>query len=177
MKKGSALWIVVAAVVVVAVIVGIFAFGNHSNVSGNTISNIPYASASGQNAPAQGSAPAGVPPAPQSEAGQLFSSSGLSQYAYQVFPGPLSAAAQAAITGFKVNEQNNSDGSVVVNFLPTNPHFKSLTYTVSSGDTVYFIEKNPAEDNTATDYDALYLDDQAVVVNSSGYIVQGPSQA
>ena len=174
MKKGSALWIVTAAVVVVAVIVGIFAFGNHSNVSGNTISNAPYA---GQNAQAHGSAPAGVPPAPQSEAGQLFSSSGLSQYAYQVFPGPLSTAAQAAIAGFKVNWQNNSDGSVVVNFLPTNPHFKSLTYTVSSGDTVYFIEKNPAEDNTATDYDALYLDDQAVVVNSSGYIVQGPSQA
>lgn len=162
MKKRNALWMVVAAVVVVALIVaGILVSGRHSNPS--NYPNIPYTGSSN--------------PSQSSQSSQLFSASPYYQYAYQIFPGPLSSTSQEAIAGFNVSEQNNSDGSITINLVATNPNFPRLSYKVTQGDAVYFIETNFGEDSPTADYDGLYLDDMVVVVNSSGYITQGPGQA
>jgi len=105
----------------------------------------------------------------------LFSSSQFYQYAYQIFPGVLSPSAREAITGFNLDLKNNPDGSTTINLVATNPEYKNQTYTVQQGQKLYFIERSLRDDSGGEE--KFLGDDMAVVVNSAGYIVQGPNSA
>lgn len=167
-KKSATPWIVAGIVLVIAIIaVGFGAF----KPSGNSVKNIPHpSSANALNV----QSPSG---SPSSGSGQLLSASQYAQYAYLVFPGTLSATAKTATIGFNIKENSNSNGSTTISFMATNPRFRNLSVTASSGEKVYFIETNPAEDHASTDQDSLYLDDKVIIVNSAGEIVSGPLQA
>ena len=153
--KKSVLW-VVASAVVVAIIVAVLTLGHNSPNSTNS-------------AYSPSSSPASSP------SGQLFSSSPYSQVAYQIFPGSLSSIAQEVMAGINLKSSQNPDGTTTVTLSPTNPSFPGLAYNVSSGDKVYLVETNMGEDNPSANYDGVYADDGAIVVNSAGYIVHGPT--
>ena len=158
--KRSVLWVVVSVIAVVALVAGAMALGHHSAYSQNNVS--------GQATNTYGSASS-------SPSGQLFSSSPYSQVAYQIFPGSLSSIAQEVMAGISLKSKQNPDGTTTVTLSPTNPSFPGLAYNVSSGDKVYLVETNMGEDNPSANYDGVYADDGAIVVNSAGYIVHGPT--
>jgi len=105
----------------------------------------------------------------------LFSSSSYYPYAYLIFPGVLSPAAREAITGFNLDLKNNPDGSTTINLVATNPEYKNQSYTMKPGEKLYFIERSFGDDSDGGEH--FLGDDKAVVVNSAGYIVQGPGSA
>ncbi len=145
MQKKKAIVFGVVAVVAVAIIVAL-AF----SLSGHAVKN----------------------QSPSSNQGTLFSSSQFYRYAYQIFPGALSAEAQRATTGFNVKVQNNSDGSATINLTTINQEYQNQTYSVKQGEKLYFIERSLGDDSAGEE--RFLGDDMAIVVNSAGYIVQGP---
>ena len=102
---------------------------------------------------------------------QKFVDSDLAQYAYQIFPGPLSDQTKKMTAGFTIKNQSQPDGSTIVSLTSTNPEYKNQQYTVKSGQSLYFIEKFGGDDNSTEDKDANLKDDTAVLVDSSGNIV------
>lgn len=156
MKKSSTVTLIVVAVIVIAAIVVGLVFFFRPHPSGYAVRSGPHNF-------------------PQKAVGGLFSNTPFYQYSYQIFPGNLSSKAEQAITGFNLKIQNNSDGSTTINLIATNPEYKTQTYTVNSGDKVYFIERSLGDDSNGEDH--FFADDMAVVVNSTGDIIQGPGSA
>lgn len=103
---------------------------------------------------------------------QKFSDSVNYKYAYKIFPGTLSATARQAITGFAMTSKNLPDGSTQVTLTAEKPEYRTQSYTVKSGETLYFIEMNLRDDNSEENEDMNLHDDTAVLVNSQGYITQ-----
>jgi hypothetical protein len=103
---------------------------------------------------------------------QKFSDSLNYKYAYKIFPGTLSATAQQAITGFTMTSKNLPDGSVQVALTAEKPEYKAQSYTIKTGETLYFIEMNLRDDDNEANEDHNLHDDTAVVVDPQGYIVQ-----
>jgi hypothetical protein len=101
---------------------------------------------------------------------QLFADSPMFSFAYQIFPGALSADAKQAMTGFTTQIQTTSDGSTQVTMTATNPEYTSQQYVVKPGYKLYFIEKNPGDDSVSENKDGFLADDTAVLVDAQGYI-------
>ncbi len=156
--------LIIAGVVVVAIIVAaIIIFSGHPQApSGNAI-----APTNQGNAPMQ----------PASATGQKLSDSPYANYAYLISSDPLSSDARTALTGFKLSKAQNSDGSTTYTLTALKQGYQNQTYTVKSGQSLYFIERSLGDDNADTDEDNFLADDMAVVVDSNGVIVEGPGQA
>lgn len=152
MKKSNITLIVIAAVVATFLIVSSLTFFR-PHTSGYAVKT----SASGTQ-----------------NSGTLFSQSPYYKMAYQIFPGPLSSNARKATTGFNIQMKNGSAGTTI-NIVATNPAYKNQSYTLTSGDKLYFIERTLIDDSNGED--RFPTDDMAVVVNSQGYIVQGSGSA
>ncbi len=148
MKKRKAI-VLGVVVLIAAAIIAVLAF----SLSGRAVSN--------QNS--------------SSGSGALFSSSQFYPYSYQIFPGALSPEAQRAVTGFRLETQNDSDGSVTIKLIAINPEYQNQTYNVQPGQKLYFIERSLGDDSGGEE--RFPGDDAAIVVNSAGYIVQGPGSA
>ena len=101
-----------------------------------------------------------------------FDSSPASKFAYQIFPGPISAEAKTALAGFMLDTKTQSDGSSLITMTSTNTEYKNQTYTVKPAEILYFIEKNPKDDSESENAEKFLADDTAVVVDADGYIVQ-----
>ncbi len=102
----------------------------------------------------------------------LFSSSPYYSYAYLISGDNLSAQAKTALTGFDLTQVANSDGTITYTLTAHKQGYLNQTYTLSSGEKLYFIERSLGDDNAADNTDFFPVDDMAVVVNSQGYIVQ-----
>jgi hypothetical protein len=107
-------------------------------------------------------------PSPSAGAGPLLSSEPYASSAFQVWPGPRSAAARQALTGLSVSVHRQGAGisvtAGVVGQPPASPHLYPL------GARVYIVESSLGDDSGNTDYSLG--DDGLVVTTADGRIVQ-----
>jgi hypothetical protein len=81
----------------------------------------------------------------------------------------LDAAAVNVTSDFDIKKTVNSDGTTTIVLSSTNPEYSTQTYTLQSGEQLYFIERNLGDDSNI---DANLGDDMAIKVDAQGYIVQ-----
>ncbi len=105
--------------------------------------------------------------------GQLFAGSPYAANAYLISSGTWSANTKKALSGFNVQTSTNPDGSMQFTLNATNPEYQTQTYTVQSGEQLYFIESNLGDDSG--NEDNFPGDDKAVLVDQNGYIVSSSS--
>jgi hypothetical protein len=98
----------------------------------------------------------------------LLSSEPYASSAFQVWPGPPSAAARQALTGLNVSAHRQGTGISVtagaIGQAPAPPHLYPL------GARVYIVESSLGDDSGNTDYSLG--DDGLVVTTADGRIVQ-----
>ncbi len=102
---------------------------------------------------------------------EKFNGSRYAPFAVQIAPGPLSAAAQKALTGFEYASSTLPDGSIDVTLTAKEQNYQSQHYTVAPGQTLYFVESFAADDASSA-RDASLRDDTAILVDQNGYIVR-----
>ncbi len=108
---------------------------------------------------------------PSASAQEKFEGSRYQQFAVQIAPGPLSAAAQQALVGFDYASSTLPNGSINVTLTAKEQSYQSQQYMVAPGQTLYFIEMSSADDASGT-RDASLRDDTAILVDQNGYIVR-----
>lgn len=123
-------------------------------------------------APTQGPPASGQAPPPSAAAspaaGPKLSSQPYWQYAYQVWPGPMSQAARAALTGLVVAVHRHGSGIIVAAGATGQPKAAPTFYP--AGAKVYVIEAALGDDSNNTDFN--FGDDALVVTDSQGRIVR-----
>ncbi|MDE2026026.1 MAG: hypothetical protein KGJ07_06025 [Patescibacteria group bacterium] len=96
----------------------------------------------------------------------------LNQHAYLVYPvsGDLPADAKVAMSGWELGSTQNADGSTTVTLTPSNSEQEDhkQTFTLQSGDKLYFVELNLQDDQNGNDH--LWFDDLGIVTDSNGII-------
>ncbi len=102
--------------------------------------------------------------------GTNFNSSPLKPYAYQIAPGTISDAVKKVLTGFTVDSVANADGSTTVTLTPKNSEDQHQQYTVKQGQTLFFIEQTPVDDNADSDTDMNYRDDYGIITDANGIV-------
>ncbi len=90
------------------------------------------------------------------------------QYAYQIYPGALSAAARQALAGLKVTVHPRGGDISLTAAVNGGPASPARLYPAS--DRVYIVEVALGDDSGPTDYNLG--DDSLVVTDASGRIVQ-----
>jgi hypothetical protein len=100
--------------------------------------------------------------------GPLLSSQSYAQYAFQVWPGRLSTAGQAAETGLAITVRRQGNGLEVSAGVSGQPASAPKFYP--AGARVYVIEASLGDDSGASDYNLG--DDGLVVTDARGRIVQ-----
>lgn len=96
-----------------------------------------------------------------------------SQYAnnaYLISGDTLDSAAQAATSGFTITKTPNADGTTTIALSSTNPEYKNQSYTLQTGQQLYFIERILGDDSNNQELNLG--DDTAIIVDADGYIVQ-----
>ncbi|MDA8379762.1 MAG: hypothetical protein M0020_02870 [Actinomycetota bacterium] len=101
--------------------------------------------------------------------GPLLSSTQYGQYAYQVYPGPVSSQAQLAEAGFDVRITPGAS-RFTVRASAAGGSGSPQTSTYPNGDRVYFVEAAFGDDSGGSDYS--YSDDGVVVTDAQGRIVE-----
>lgn len=92
--------------------------------------------------------------------------------AFKIFPGELSADAKNAMVGFDLKTKDLGNGSTEVTLVAKKQEYTTQTLTVKQGESVYFIERFGLDDSKDEDTDKNLKDDNAVVVDSQGYLVK-----
>jgi hypothetical protein len=147
MKKNSTVIIVLVLVVVVILVLLISSLSKQNNLNNNSVNP------TGQN----------------TNTPVLFSDSPLSQNAYLISIPTFDANTKIALSGFNVTKSTLADGSMQIVLNSTNPDYQTQTYTVKSGEKLYFIEANLGDDGNNNDGNVG--DDTAVLVDANGFIV------
>lgn len=145
----------IVLVVIALVIVGVVLFSSHPNSTGNVVAGGSN-TVSGQNSSNTNNA-------------IKLSDTSYANNAYLISSDTLSPEAQQAISGFNINKQTNSDGTTTITLVAINPEYQNQSYTLQSGQSLYFIEMSMGDDRNGSE--TFLGDDHAVVVDSNGYIV------
>ena len=167
-----------AATAALATALAITGYQNHSLASlSATLSS--GAAVAPSSASTSSSAPSGTGSSTSSSApstasttsttGPLLSSTQYASFAYQVYPGPVSASAQAALAGFQVSTKQ-AGSNIVLTLSVAGGGQSPTTKSYPATDHVYFIEANFGDDSAGTEYNLG--DDGLIATNASGHIVQ-----
>jgi len=157
-------WVILYVVVAIA-IYGLIYYFVLAKKGGSYNSNTAVAPTAMQTSPTQN------PTATSSATGtQKFSDSNDFQYAYKIFPGTLSTASKQAMAGFAFTTKAMPDGSTQVTLTSQNTEYKTQQYTVKTGYSLYFIERNLKDDDPENDTDRTIMDDTAILVDPQGNI-------
>ncbi len=134
---------------IVIIVAGLIAFNGHSAAPG---AQINATATGGQNI---------------NSSKTLFSSTQYSQYAYQVYPGPMSQQAQSALAGFNITSfvLPNNTAKVTLTFLGTN---QNQSIALRPNYKLYIIETTFGDDGFH--FDSSLGDDGFVVVDPNGYV-------
>lgn len=100
---------------------------------------------------------------------QLFENSVYKPYAYLISTDRIDASTQQALSGFKLERQNNSDGSQTITLKALDPSYADQSYAVKPGEKLYFIETSLGDD--PDNHELSLSDDSAILVNAQGYII------
>ncbi len=103
--------------------------------------------------------------------GENFSSTPAYSHAYQIFPGQLTSQAQQAINGFDMKTSDLADGSTKITLTSKDQTDQSQSYTVKSGQKLYFVEM-VLRDDANTGHDINLHDDYGVIVDGNGMVVR-----
>ena len=120
-------------------------------------------------------------PTPTKTSSQLSASSTMVKFsdqsyfknAYLISGDTLSADATAALAGFKMEKKVLPDGTVQINLKAEEAKYHDQSYTLKSGEQLYFIDKFLGDDQGNTE--SNIGDDTAVVVDSQGNVTQVPA--
>lgn len=111
-------------------------------------------------------------PSPPSLKGQKFSDTQFADSAVQIYPGAISASAKAMMSGWNLKTTANSDGTVTASLIPVGSEVtegdSAHTFTLKSGDKLYFVDLNPGDDGMGADNNKN--DDMGIVVDSNEII-------
>lgn len=101
------------------------------------------------------------------QSGVLFASTQYAPYSYQVYPGPLSQQARAALSGFNVTTAalRNSSVEITVTLLGSG---QQQSMTLKPGYRLYVVEAAFGDDSFHSDYSLG--DDGFVIVDQNGYV-------
>lgn len=147
-----------------AVFVALLAAGcSGAQTTSTTVNNQPTAQS-----PAQPNNP--PPPA----ASNKFTDQPYYKMSYLISGDTLSADAKMALTGFSMDKKVQSDGTTQITLRAQKTEYHDQQYTLQKGDQLYFIEKFLGDDNNEGNEDKNMGDDQAVVVDSQGNVVNRP---
>lgn len=127
--------------------------------SGRSASSAPPGGPAASSGPTASAAPT---------AGPLLSAQAYAQYAFRVWPGPLSTSAKAAEAGLAISVRRQAGGLLVsagVNGQPASPARR-----YPAGARVYVVEAALGDDSGNTDYNLG--DDGLVVTDARGRIIQ-----
>lgn len=101
--------------------------------------------------------------------GQKLAGSPMAQYTHEIFP-EMAADAKSAMIGFEVTTAVQSDGSTLVTLMPKDSDDQKQEYVVKKGNSLYFVEMTPVDDNADSDKDLNYRDDYGVILDANGII-------
>ena len=82
----------------------------------------------------------------------------------------LDSSAQKAISGFSLTKKNLADGSVEITLKALSSEYQDQSYTLKSGEKLYFIEASGGDDSPPNGEYSLG-DDHAVIVDANGFVV------
>ncbi len=112
------------------------------------------------------------PAGPPSLKGQKLSDTQFANSAVLIYPGTISESAKAVMNGWNLKTISNSDGSITASLIPTGSEVTEgdsrHTFTLKSGDKLYFVDLNPGDDGTGADNNKN--DDMGIVVDANGII-------
>lgn len=111
-------------------------------------------------------APSARPPA-ATKVGPALASQSYARYAFEVWPGPLSSSAKAAMTGLAISVSRTRGGIRVTAGVVGQT---SQAQVYSGGAKVYVVEASLGDDSGNTDYNLG--DDALIVTNAVGQILQ-----
>ncbi|MFA5106612.1 MAG: hypothetical protein WC506_06665 [Candidatus Micrarchaeia archaeon] len=92
-------------------------------------------------------------------------------YALQIAPGGLSDAAKRAMSGFGISQEQQADGSILVNLTVARTGQTSQV-SLKPGYSLYIIETSYGDDPQPNG-ETSFGDDSFVIVDPSGYVVPG----
>ncbi len=118
-------------------------------------------------APAQASSAPPVQPSATASLGPLLSSEPYAGFAFLIWPGTMSSAAQQALSGITVSVTRQAGGIAVRAGVTGQPLPAAQFF--AGGDKVYILESNLGDDSSNLDYNLG--DDGLVVTNPAGRIV------
>jgi hypothetical protein len=121
-------------------------------------------------AQAQPSAAAQTTPSAPANTSILFASWQYRQYAFQVYPGPISSDAQNALSGFNLSVQDQG-ATVLLTFKALSSRYQDATITVDKANTAYFVETSMRDDPNGQENELN--DDGVVTVDPQGHLLQG----
>lgn len=154
MNKG-----LVIGILVVLALAAVVVIATRPNNTGYTVANM--------NTPSQTNSTSS-----NSIASMKFSDSPYYHYSYLISGGALSSQAQRALAGFNLSATQNSDGTTTYTLTALESGYVSQTYTLQPGQSLYFLEGSMGDDDTMGNLDYNLGDDNAIVVDSNGNIVQ-----
>ena len=157
--------------ITIAVLVLVVAVESYLLITQKMMRRQQMAAASGSPAsmvrPGGGSPPAGKPV--MVGKGQKLAGTPMAQYTHKIFP-EMAADAKSAMTGFEVTTVAQSDGSTLVTLMPKDSDDQKQEYVVTKGNSLYFVEMTPADDNADSDKDLNYRDDYGIILDVNGII-------
>jgi len=123
--------------------------------------------------PASPSAPASpsthASPAPSAAAGPPLKSEPYASFAYQVWPGPLTAEGHLALSGFVLTVTRQANG-ITVNAIQDGQKMTGASHFYPGGAKVYVLDSNLGDDDgSSVDYDTT--DDGLVVTNAQDQVL------
>jgi|GEM_PF-3598111 len=114
--------------------------------------------------------PAGMKPPAFPKKGDKLSDLPVAKTAYQVAPGDMLADTKTATAGWSIVQNKQSDGSLIVDFIPKEANDQRQQYTVKTGETLYFVELNSVDDSPGQNDDINLRDDYGIITNADGII-------
>lgn len=157
-KSASMVYIVAAVVLLLAVGGGLY-FMNKTSEKSATPEEVREV-------------PSGAPTGRGSLSGQKFADTQLAQSAVLIYPGAMSAEAKAATSGWQLKTTQNTDGTTQASLVPVGSEAtegdSAHTFTLKTGDKLYFVDLNPSDDSPNMDNNKN--DDIGIVVDANGII-------
>jgi hypothetical protein len=132
------------------------------------VASLPSASASPSIASSPSAAASGSA-SPSAAAGPSLSSEPYASYAYQVWPGPLTADGKLAMSGFVLTVTRKANG-INVNAVQDGQKMTNASHFYPGGAKVYVLDSNLGDDDgSSVDYDET--DDGLIVTNAQDQVL------
>jgi len=119
-------------------------------------------------------APKGQKSQAEVAAGTKFVEQPYYQSSYLISGDSLGVEAQSAIAGFQMTKEPQPDGTTKITLKAVKAGYQDQQYVLKPGEQLYFVEKYLQDDDPVKNEEKNLKDDQGVIVDAQGNVVQGP---